>query len=93
MIANLKDTYTSDEVRLMMLEEKQHGVREDVRKLSDKIDKIDVKIDGLEKKFDYKIDAIDKKFDAKIDKLYWFLIGLYGTAALALLKPFIFLHY
>ncbi len=32
-------------------------------------EKVDAKIDALDKKFDTKIDALDKKFDTKIDRL------------------------
>jgi len=90
MIANLKDTYTSDEVRLMMLEEGQSGIKQEIKNLSNNFDRRFESIDKKLDKIGNKIETMDHKFDAKIDKLYWFIIGLYGTAALALLKPFIF---
>jgi len=48
--------------------------------------KIDAKIDGLDRKIDAKIDSLDRKFDAKIDGLAKSLPGIVGDAMREVLR-------
>jgi len=82
-MANHKDMISSEEARIMLLEQKNDDFHQTLMR-------IESKIDSLDKKFDAKIDALDKKFDAKIDSqnskidshFRWtvaLIFGLYAT--------------
>ena len=57
----------------------QDGIRNEVRRLNDKIDtveeRLNTKIDAVEERLTAKIDVIDAKFQFH-DKLLWTIIGL-----------------
>ena len=57
----------------------QDGIRNEVRRLNDKIDtveeRLNTKIDAVEERLTAKIDVIDAKFEFH-DKLLWTIIGL-----------------
>ena len=61
----------------------QDGIRNEVRRLNDKIDtveeRLNTKIDAIEKRLTAKIDFVEAKMDTKFqfhDKLLWTIIGL-----------------
>ena len=55
--------------RMARIEAQQEIIIDLLRSQNARLDTMDLKIDGLDKKFDAKIDGLDKKFDAKIDGL------------------------
>ncbi len=78
-MANQRDMISSEEARIMLLEQKNDDFHQTLIRLESILDSMD-------KKFETKFDGIDKKFDsqnAKIDSHFkWTItlfLGLYGT--------------
>lgn len=72
-MANRKDMISSEEARIMLLEQKNDDFHQTLKRLESKIDnldnKLDSKIDALDTKFETKFDALDNKFETKFDAL------------------------
>ena len=67
-MANRKDMISSEEVRIMLLEQKNDDFNQALNRIEKRFDHIDQRFDLLDKKFD----QVDKRFDrleARIDNL------------------------
>ena len=77
----------------------QDGIRNEVRRLNDKIDiveeRLNTKIDAIEKRLTAKIDFVEAKMDTKFqfhDKLLWTIIGLLITLSGFVVTNSIFIY-
>ena len=77
----------------------QDGIRNEVRRLNDKIDIVEesltAKIDAVEKRLTAKIDFVEAKMDTKFqfhDKLLWTIIGLLITLSGFVVTNSIFIY-
>ena len=84
----------------------QDGIRNEVRRLNDKIDtveeRLNTKIDAVEERLTAKIDAVEERLTAKIDvidakfqfhdKLLWTIIGLLVTLSGFVVTNSIFIY-
>ncbi len=77
----------------------QDGIRNEVRRLNDKIDTVEerltAKIDAVEERLTAKIDFVEAKMDTKFqshDKLLWTIIGLLVTLSGFVVTNSIFIY-
>ena len=96
-MATHKDMISSEEARIMLLEQRNDDFHQTLVRLESKIDsldkKFDSKFDSLDKKFDSKFDAQNARMDAqnaRIDSHFrttvYMILGLYGGAVVTLIS-------
>jgi hypothetical protein len=78
-----KEFLTMNLTTITPIVREQDGIRNEVRRLNDKIDtveeRLNTKIDAVEERLTAKIDFVEAKMDTKFqfhDKLLWTIIGL-----------------